>query len=63
MPGMSGKDLCDGLQSLRPGLKCLFMSGYDKDIFGSARRAGVGPGLFAETIQTPGTGRHGAGIA
>jgi PAS domain S-box-containing protein len=35
MPGMSGKDLRDKLQSVRPGLKCLFMSGYDKDVFGA----------------------------
>jgi CheY-like chemotaxis protein len=35
MPGMSGKDLRDKLQAARPGLKCLFMSGYDKDVFGA----------------------------
>ncbi|HEY3862408.1 MAG TPA: two-component regulator propeller domain-containing protein [Verrucomicrobiae bacterium] len=43
MPGMSGKDLRDKLQAARPGLKCLFMSGHDKDIFGpsGARPAGL----------------------
>jgi PAS domain S-box-containing protein len=35
MPGMSGKDLRDRLQAARPGLKCLFMSGYDRDVFGT----------------------------
>jgi PAS domain S-box-containing protein len=35
MPGMSGKDLRDKLQAARSGLKCLFMSGYDKEVFGA----------------------------
>jgi PAS domain S-box-containing protein len=43
MPGMSGKDLRDKLQTARPGVKCLFMSGYDKDVFGAqgARESGL----------------------
>ncbi len=32
MPGMNGRDLAQRLQALRPGLKCLFMSGYTADI-------------------------------
>lgn len=32
MPGMNGKDLAERLVSLRPGLKCLFMSGYPADV-------------------------------
>lgn len=28
MPGMSGKDLSEKLRAMRPGLKCIFMSGY-----------------------------------
>jgi PAS domain S-box-containing protein len=35
MPGMSGKDLWEKLRTARPGLSCLFMSGYDKDVFGT----------------------------
>ena len=32
MPEMNGKDLAKQLQSLLPGLKCLFMSGYTADV-------------------------------
>jgi PAS domain S-box-containing protein len=32
MPDMSGRDLCDQLVQLRPGIRCLFMSGYTADI-------------------------------
>ena len=32
IPGMNGRDLAKKLQSIRPGLKCLFMSGYTADI-------------------------------
>ena len=28
MPGMNGKDLNEALKSIKPGFKCLFMSGY-----------------------------------
>ncbi|WP_462324174.1 ATP-binding protein [Desulfoplanes sp.] len=34
MPGMNGRDLADELLSSDPGLRCLFMSGYTKDITG-----------------------------
>ncbi|EKD38572.1 MAG: PAS/PAC sensor hybrid histidine kinase [uncultured bacterium] len=32
MPGMNGRDLAERLQADKPGLKCLFMSGYTADI-------------------------------
>jgi two-component system, cell cycle sensor histidine kinase and response regulator CckA len=32
MPGMNGKELVDKIESLRPGLKVLFMSGYTSDL-------------------------------
>ena len=32
MPGISGSDLQKRISSLRPGIKCLFMSGYAADI-------------------------------
>lgn len=35
MPGMSGRDLAITLQAVRPGLPCLFMSGYTSDIIAS----------------------------
>jgi PAS domain S-box-containing protein len=58
MPGMSGKDLRDKLQSARPGLKCLFMSGYDKDVFGAqgVRDSGL------HFLQKPFTHRELAGM-
>jgi PAS domain S-box-containing protein len=35
MPGMSGRDLKEKLQAVRPNLKCVFMSGYDRNVFGA----------------------------
>ena len=32
MPEMNGRDLAKGLRSLRPGLKCLYMSGYTANV-------------------------------
>jgi PAS domain S-box-containing protein len=32
MPGMNGKELCDRLQKNRPGLRCLYTSGYTADV-------------------------------
>jgi two-component system, cell cycle sensor histidine kinase and response regulator CckA len=32
MPKMSGRDLCEQLEASRPGLKCLYMSGYTADV-------------------------------
>jgi two-component system cell cycle sensor histidine kinase/response regulator CckA len=32
MPEMSGRDLCIQLEASRPGLKCLFMSGYTANV-------------------------------
>ncbi len=32
MPRINGKEVCDTIQSIRPGIKALFMSGYTADI-------------------------------
>jgi PAS domain S-box-containing protein len=32
MPGINGKDLAERLKNMRPGLRCLFMSGYMADV-------------------------------
>lgn len=32
MPGMNGKDFMEALKHIRPGLKCIFMSGYTSDV-------------------------------
>ncbi len=41
MPGMNGKELKQRLEALKPGIKCLYMSGYTDDII--ARHGGLGP--------------------
>jgi PAS domain S-box-containing protein len=46
MPGMSGKELRDKLRTFRPGLKCLFMSGYDKNLFGAQGAGETGQGFL-----------------
>jgi PAS domain S-box-containing protein len=35
MPGMNGRDLATRLQALRPGLVCVYMSGYTADMMGA----------------------------
>jgi two-component system cell cycle sensor histidine kinase/response regulator CckA len=35
MPGMNGLELARRVVELRPGVRCLFMSGYTADIIGS----------------------------
>ena len=32
MPAMNGRELAEKLQAIRPGLRCLFMSGYTADV-------------------------------
>ncbi|MFA6148069.1 MAG: PAS domain S-box protein [bacterium] len=49
MPGMNGKELADRLAAIRPGLKCLFMSGYTADVI--ANRGVLDAGV--EFIQKP----------
>jgi len=43
MPEMNGRDLADRLASIKPGLKCLFMSGYTANII--ARRGVLEEGV------------------
>ncbi|HDQ41384.1 MAG TPA: PAS domain S-box protein [Desulfonatronum sp.] len=43
MPEMNGRDLAARLQALEPGLKCLFMSGYTKNVI--ARHGVLDEGL------------------
>ncbi len=49
MPEMNGNDLFRNLSASRPGLKCLFMSGYSADVI--ARHGVVDPA--AQFIQKP----------
>ena len=32
MPGMNGRDLAAALKTMRPQMKCLFMSGFSADV-------------------------------
>jgi CheY-like chemotaxis protein len=32
MPGMNGKEICDALRRSRPGIPCVYMSGYTADV-------------------------------
>ncbi|MDS4069516.1 MAG: GAF domain-containing protein, partial [Candidatus Competibacter sp.] len=43
MPEMSGRDLWQRLQTIRPGLKCLFMSGYTANVI--AHHGVLDPGV------------------
>jgi signal transduction histidine kinase/ActR/RegA family two-component response regulator len=49
MPEMNGRELADKLRSVRPGLKCLFMSGYTANVI--ARHGIVDAGV--DFIQKP----------
>jgi CheY-like chemotaxis protein len=44
MPGMNGKDLWDRLESIRPGLNVIFMSGYSADVIADR-------GILEEGVQ------------
>lgn len=49
MPGMDGRQLSERLRAFRPGLKCLFMSGYTSDVI--AHSGVLEPGVVF--IQKP----------
>lgn len=53
MPQMNGRDLADALERTRPGLRCLFMSGYTADIV--AHHGVLESGV--QFIQKPFSGR------
>ncbi|HWR96806.1 MAG TPA: response regulator [Candidatus Methanoperedens sp.] len=49
MPGMNGRELCERVAAIKPGIKVLFMSGYTADII--AHRGVIDEGV--EFIQKP----------
>jgi signal transduction histidine kinase/TusA-related sulfurtransferase len=52
MPGMSGRDLSDSMQALRPEVKVIYMSGYTDDAIG--HHGVIDPGVnFIEKPFTP----------
>jgi CheY-like chemotaxis protein len=46
MPEMNGRELRDRLREMRPGLRCLFMSGYPADAMAPAGILGEGDELL-----------------
>jgi two-component system cell cycle sensor histidine kinase/response regulator CckA len=44
MPGMNGKELSERIIAFKPGLKCLYMSGYTADVIASQ-------GILEEGVQ------------
>ncbi len=54
MPGMNGRDLARRLQSVHPGITCLFMSGYTADVI--ARHGVLDQGVHF--IQKPFSAKH-----
>ena len=49
MPGMNGRDLADRVRAMRPGIACLYMSGYTADVI--AHRGVLDEGVLF--IQKP----------
>jgi len=49
MPEMNGRELAEQLKILRPGIKCLYMSGYTADVI--AHRGVLDKGI--QFIQKP----------
>ena len=44
MPEMNGRDLAKSIRDIKPGLKCLFMSGYTADVI--AHRGVLDEGVY-----------------
>jgi CheY-like chemotaxis protein len=36
MPGMNGRELAERITAMKPGLRCLYMSGYTADVIATA---------------------------
>ena len=48
MPGMNGRELCEGLLATIPGLRCLFVSGHPADVLADRGLAGEGIRLLTK---------------
>ncbi|MCX6360052.1 MAG: ATP-binding protein [Armatimonadetes bacterium] len=51
MPGATGPELAKSLVEARPGLRCLFMSGYTSDIIRELGAAGVGDDFLGKPFS------------
>ncbi|MBN1136895.1 MAG: response regulator [Anaerolineae bacterium] len=54
MPGMNGKELAEQIQAQRPGIRILYMSGYDNRLFEDPAALGEGVAFLAKplTVET-----------
>jgi YesN/AraC family two-component response regulator len=54
MPGMNGRELAGRVRQIRPGIQCLYMSGYTADVI--ARQGMIEEGV--QFIQKPFSGKE-----
>ncbi len=54
MPGMNGRDLVEAVRALRPGVQCLFISGYTHDVISNRGVLGAGVHFLEKPFTTEG---------
>ncbi len=52
MPGMNGRSLCEQVRALRPGTRCLFVSGYAADVIAHEGVGGAGVRLLQKPFAS-----------
>ena len=63
MPDMDGKELSERILALRPGLKCLYMSGYTEDVIARQGILERGREVRQQAVHREGSGGQGEGSA
>jgi PAS domain S-box-containing protein len=58
LPGMNGRELRDRLQAIKPGLRCLFVSGYTSDIIASEGVLEAGVEFLQKPFTIPALARR-----
>ena len=51
MPRMNGRQLIDGIRAVRPGMRCLFISGYTADVLAEHGVTGEGEDFLAKPFS------------
>jgi len=57
MPGMNGRELRERVAGLKPGVKCLFMSGYTADVIAHQGVLEAGVEFLQKPFTAEGLGR------